>query len=290
MKTLKFAPDLVVPILRGSKTVTWRLFDDKDITAGDELALVNTETGLRFARARASAVRRMLLGQVADADLRHDDHERYADGAAMRAAFARHYGDRATDDAPLTIVEFVLASPKYAVLEALREKMAAQALPLMPANLVFGEGDPDAAVLFVGEAPGANEDAVGRPFVGRAGKLLNAMLAEIGWQRDGVYITNIVKRRPPDNRDPLPEEIAAYSPYLTEQIAILDPRVIVPLGRFAMNYFLPAARITRDQGMAFPYEGRTVYPVFHPAAALRSPAMMAGFRASFARLPAVVKK
>src|SRR3989344_9168682 len=90
-----------------------------------------------------------------------------------------------------------------------------------------------------------------RPFVGLAGQLLNKLLAEIGWPRESVYITNIVKRRPPENRDPLPEEIEQYKPYLTRQIEIIGPKIIVPLGRFSMNYFLPEAKISRDQGKLF---------------------------------------
>lgn len=179
-------------------------------------------------------------------------------------------------------------SPKRAELERLRKKMARAVLPLMPATLVFGEGDPDARVLVIGEAPGKNEDIEGRPFVGRSGKLLGLMFEGINWKRESVYITNIVKRRPPDNRDPSPKEIAAYEPYLTRQIGIIDPEVIVPLGRFAMNYFLPQAKISRDQGHAFPWNGRLVYPIFHPAAAMRSPKRMAEFQASFAKLPGVI--
>src|SRR5258708_2530614 len=112
-------------------------------------------------------------------------------------------------------------------------------LPLRESNLVFGEGNIDCNVMFIGEAPGMNEDRLKRPFVGRGGQLLDDMIRSIGWKREDAYITNIVKRRPPENRDPLPEEIEAYKPYLTRQIAIIDPKVIITLGRFSMNYFLP---------------------------------------------------
>src|SRR5262249_22511697 len=142
------------------------------------------------------------------------------------------------------------------------------------ANLVFGEGNIDCTVMFIGEAPGANEDRERRPFVGRGGQLLDRMIASIGWKRMDTYITNIVKRRPPDNRDPLPEEIEAYKPYLTRQIAIIDPNVIVTLGRFSMNYFAPDAKITRDHGRVLMADGRIIFPVYHPAAALRSTEMM----------------
>ncbi len=161
-------------------------------------------------------------------------------------------------------------------------------LPLAgQANLVFGEGDVDAAVMFIGEAPGETEDRLRRPFVGRGGQLLDRMIGAIGWRRADVYITNIVKRRPPGNRDPLPEEIAAYRPYLARQIDVIDPRVIVPLGRFAMCYFLPDAKISRDHGRAWTVDGRVVYPVYHPAAALRSPDMMRAFQEDFKKLPGV---
>ncbi len=163
-------------------------------------------------------------------------------------------------------------------------------LPLRESNLVFGEGNIDTQVLFIGEAPGMNEDLQKRPFVGRGGQLLNKMLEHIGWKREEVYITNIVKRRPPDNRDPLPEEIAAYKPYLTEQIRIIDPKIIVTLGRFAMNYFLPMAKITRDQGKAFKLREKLLVPILHPAAALRGNEAMATFRASFEKLPLIIKK
>src|SRR5258708_5472581 len=133
---------------------------------------------------------------------------------------------------------------KRAELKNLEEELAANtALPLRESNLVFGEGNIDCDVMFIGEAPGVNEDRLRRPFVGRGGQLLDSMIQSIGWKRENVYITNIVKRRPPENRDPTPEEIAAYQPYLTKQIEIINPKVIVALGRFSMNYFLPEAKI-----------------------------------------------
>lgn len=164
-------------------------------------------------------------------------------------------------------------------------------LPLRESNLVMGEGSAEAEVVFIGEAPGFHEDQQKRPFVGRAGQLLNKLLEEIGWKREDVYITNIVKRRPPENRDPGPEEIAAYKPYLAEQIKIINPLVIVPLGRFSMNYFLPDAKISRDQGKVFHLPGGLfIVPMLHPAAALRSPEMMEALRKSFHRLPKIVEK
>jgi len=179
---------------------------------------------------------------------------------------------------------------KLEELKGLEQEVASDAtLPLRDvANLVFGEGNIDCAVMFIGEAPGANEDRERRPFVGRGGQLLDRMIASIGWKRADTYITNIVKRRPPDNRDPLPSEIEAYKPYLTRQIAIIAPRVIVTLGRFSMNYFLPEAKITRDHGRVLMVDGRIIFPVYHPAAALRSTEMANTLAADFKKLPDVV--
>ncbi len=164
-------------------------------------------------------------------------------------------------------------------------------LPLRESNLVFGEGDINCDVLFIGEAPGQKEDELRRPFVGRAGKLLDKLIEAIGWKRENVYITNIVKRRPPMNRDPLPEEIEAYKPYLTRQIDVIHPKVIATLGRFSMNYFIPTAKITRDQGKIFRIgDGKLLVPLFHPAAGLRSPEMLKKLTESFYKLPLIVKK
>ncbi|MBI2475658.1 MAG: uracil-DNA glycosylase [Candidatus Taylorbacteria bacterium] len=177
---------------------------------------------------------------------------------------------------------------KQEKLEALKKELEAADLPLKgSANLVFGEGDINSAVMFVGEAPGFNEDVQKRPFVGRAGQLLDQCIKEIGWQRADVYITNIVKRRPPENRDPLPEEIEAYKPYLARQIEIIAPKVIATLGRFSMNYFLPFAKISKDHGKIFQAEGRVVFPLYHPAAALRATAVLNELRDDFKKLPAV---
>ncbi|OHA17764.1 MAG: hypothetical protein A2664_04105 [Candidatus Taylorbacteria bacterium RIFCSPHIGHO2_01_FULL_46_22b] len=175
-------------------------------------------------------------------------------------------------------------------LKKLQAELAQAQLPLMESNLVFGEGNIDCEVLFIGEAPGKTEDELKRPFVGRAGQLVNKLLTEIGWKREDVYITNIVKRRPPENRDPLPEEIEAYKPFLTKQIEIINPKIIATLGRFSMNYFLPFAKITRDQGKEFENNGRIIYPILHPAAALRGTTMMNQFRETFKKLPEVVAR
>jgi len=177
---------------------------------------------------------------------------------------------------------------KREALDALKAEMETDASLPLQTNLVFGEGNPDCKVLFIGEAPGQNEDIQKRPFVGRGGQLLRENIRAIGWKEAEVYITNIVKRRPPENRDPEPHEIAAYAPYLARQIEIISPPIIVPLGRFSMNYFLPAAKITRDQGKAFRTGGRIIVPQFHPAAALRATGVMQQFRESFARLPQII--
>ena len=174
---------------------------------------------------------------------------------------------------------------KQEKLDALKKELETVDLPLKKtANLVFGEGNIDCAVMFVGEAPGFNEDMQKRPFVGRAGKLLDECIVGIGWKRADVYITNIVKRRPPDNRDPLPEEIEAYKPYLARQIEIINPKVIATLGRFSMNYFLPLAKISRDHGKIFEAEGRIIFPLYHPAAALRATAVMNELKEDFKKL------
>jgi len=180
---------------------------------------------------------------------------------------------------------------KTEFLCALEDELARdEGLPLRESNLVFGEGSPDAAVMFIGEAPGFYENQLKRPFVGRAGQLLDKLILGLGWKREDVYITNIVKRRPPENRDPSPQEIAAYAPYLARQIDIIAPKVIAPLGRFAMNYFLPEAKISRDQGKLFRIGNRYVYPLFHTAAALRSTQTLKELTEAFVKLPAVIAK
>jgi len=165
-----------------------------------------------------------------------------------------------------------------------------ESLPLIEANLVFGEGSSNAEIMFIGEAPGYYENLQGRPFVGRAGQLLTELLSGLGWKREDVYITNIVKRRPPENRDPLPDEIATYSPFLLKQVEIISPKIIAPLGRFSMNFFLPLAKISRDQGKIFWWRDNLIIPLYHPAAALRSTGVKEELKKSFAKLPIVLKK
>ena len=159
---------------------------------------------------------------------------------------------------------------------------------------VPGEGAADTEVVFVGEGPGFNEDRLGRPFVGRAGDLLVKLLATIGWRRDDVFITNVVKCRPPENRDPQPDEIAACAPYLQRQLEILDPAVIVTLGRHSMARFMPGARISSAHGTVRPADPATgassglVFAMYHPAAALRTPAIERDSYADIAAVPSVL--
>jgi uracil-DNA glycosylase family 4 len=146
---------------------------------------------------------------------------------------------------------------------------------------VPGEGHPGTEVVFVGEGPGFNEDQQGRPFVGRAGDLLEKLLASIYWKREEVFIANVVKCRPPDNRDPEPDEIAACAPYLTRQLEVLDPALVVTLGRFSMARFNPGAKISQVHGTYRPAHPDSGAPdalaffMYHPAAALRTPSLEA---------------
>lgn len=157
-------------------------------------------------------------------------------------------------------------------------------------QLVFGAGNPTAEIMFVGEAPGKNEDLQGEPFVGAAGKFLNEMLASIGLERKDIYISNIVKYRPPDNRDPTPEEIAEFKPYLIEQIDVIKPKLVVFLGRHSMNVFLPELKISQAHGQPVRKGGQVYLPLFHPAAALYNGGMRATLLADFALIPAILKK
>lgn len=168
-------------------------------------------------------------------------------------------------------------------------------------QLVFGTGNPDSEIVFVGEAPGKNEDIKGEPFVGAAGKFLNEMLRMIDLKREDIYITNIVKYRPPNNRDPLPDEKKAFLPYLQSQLEVIQPKVVVTLGRHSMNCFLPDMQISQVHGQ--PKRVRlslkkdssdtlevVILPLFHPAAALYNGAMRQTLIDDFALLPTIIKK
>ncbi len=156
-------------------------------------------------------------------------------------------------------------------------------------NLVMGDGSVDAQILFIGEAPGKNEDEQGLPFVGAAGKFLNEMLQTIGLERKDVYITNIVKYRPPNNRDPLPDEKEAFWPYLLRQIKILQPKLIVTLGRHSMEYFLPSSKISQVHGEPKRRGDLVIMPLFHPAAALYNGAMRQTLIDDFQRIPKILE-
>jgi uracil-DNA glycosylase family 4 len=140
-------------------------------------------------------------------------------------------------------------------------------------HLVPGEGDPAAQIVVVGEAPGRLEDEQGRPFVGRSGRLLDELLAAAGLERPAVFITNVVKARPPGNRDPRRDEVAHWMPVLEEQLALIAPRLVVPLGRHALAHFAPDARSGAAHGRLLRERGRALYPLYHPAAGLRSTAL-----------------
>ena len=162
-------------------------------------------------------------------------------------------------------------------------------------HIVFGMGNANADLMFVGEAPGATEDQQGKPFVGRAGQLLDALLEEIGLSRAEVFVANILKCRPPGNRDPLPEEIEECMPHLMRQIQLIEPKVIATLGNYATKSITGSpVGITRCCGR--PQERNvagldvTIYPLFHPAAALRTPKVLEQLRGDFARLPALLEE
>jgi len=155
-------------------------------------------------------------------------------------------------------------------------------------QLVFGDGSPDAGIVFIGEAPGKNEDSQGLPFVGAAGKFLDEMLSGIGMDRANVYITNIVKYRPPNNRDPLPEEKQAFLPFLQAQLAVIKPKLVATLGRHSMDSLLPGLQISKCHGQAKRYSGQVYMPLFHPAAALYNGGMRQTLIDDFNKIPKVL--
>ena len=186
-------------------------------------------------------------------------------------------------------------------LDALKAEIIAKnicpELAATATQLVMGDGNPDADIVFIGEAPGKNEDEQGLPFVGAAGKFLNEMLAAAGMTRGDVYITNIVKYRPPNNRDPSPEEKAAFLPYLLRQLEIINPKAIITLGRHSMEYFLPDARISQIHGHAVrkkviyydetPHEW-LIIPLYHPAAALYNGSVRTVLIDDFLQVPKII--
>lgn len=156
-------------------------------------------------------------------------------------------------------------------------------------NLVFGDGDLDADIVFIGEAPGKNEDLQGLPFVGASGKFLDEMLESINLKRKQVYITNIVKYRPPNNRDPLPQEKADFLPYLKKQLIVINPILIVTLGKHSMECFLPNDLISKVHGHAKRVKGKVILPLYHPAAALYSGGMRQTLKEDFERIPEILR-
>jgi uracil-DNA glycosylase family 4 len=164
-------------------------------------------------------------------------------------------------------------------------ELAAQAT-----QLVFGDGNAEAELVFIGEAPGKNEDLQGIPFVGAAGQFLNDMLGMIGLKRKDIYITNIVKYRPPNNRDPYPEEKQVFLPYLESQLEVIQPLLVVTLGRHSLNCFLPDLQISKVHGQPKRYKGRVYLPLFHPAAALYNGSMRQTLIDDFALIPTIIQK
>ena len=155
---------------------------------------------------------------------------------------------------------------------------------------VPGEGPANAEIMFIGEGPGFHENEQGRPFVGAAGKFLDELLEKINLKRAHVFIGNVVKCRPPANRDPQPEELSACSGYLERQIQAINPRVIVTLGRYSMAHFLSNAKISEIHGQAMRIKGRLIVAMYHPAAALHQQSLRATIEADFARLPDLIVK
>lgn len=187
---------------------------------------------------------------------------------------------------------------KQKALDALNMRMAKLCtctLKEEATQAVPGEGSADAEILFIGEAPGKNEDLQGVPFIGAAGKFLALMLASIGLKREDIYITNIVKYRPPNNRDPLPDEILACEEWLHKQIKIIQPKIIVTLGRHAMEHFVPGKKISEVHGQSFqktfPGLGtQTFFVLYHPAAALYNGSLRATLLKDFKKIPNIIKK
>ena len=155
---------------------------------------------------------------------------------------------------------------------------------------VPGEGPENAEIMFIGEAPGFHEDRQGRPFVGAAGKFLDELLASIGLTREDVYICNVIKCRPPSNRDPQPDEMAACKPFLDKQIELVRPKLIVTLGRFSMARYFPNTKITRIHGQPKRIGNRIYYPMFHPAAALHQPKWRSVVKEDMLKIPQILKE
>jgi len=194
---------------------------------------------------------------------------------------------------------------KQQKLDAIKQQIPADnvtpELAKQATRLVFGDGNPSAEIVFIGEAPGKHEDEQGKPFVGAAGKFLNEMLAGIGMEREDIYITNIVKYRPPKNRDPYPEEKKAFLPYLQAQLEVICPKIVVTLGRHSLSCFLPDLQISKVHGepkririnfhdgdeQSYPI---VILPLFHPAAALYNGSMKQTLVDDFSRIPKILQQ
>lgn len=186
---------------------------------------------------------------------------------------------------------------KIEALTQIRQDMEEdKKLPLIskPEDVIPGDGNPDSEIVFIGEAGGYHESIQRKPFVGNAGMLLNQLLRSINISRESVYITNMVKTRPPENRDPLPEELSAYSKYLDRELEIINPKVVVTLGRFSMAKFLPGVFISSVHGKPreIAWKGRKIIivPMYHPAAALRNGEVMLKIKNDFLALPEILQK
>ncbi len=197
------------------------------------------------------------------------------------------------------------AKTKQQLLEELKAKIEKDdptpELRAGATQLVFGDGSPDADVVFIGEAPGKNEDEQGKPFVGAAGKFLNEMLAMVNLKREDIYITNIVKYRPPNNRDPLPAEKKAFLPYLQQQLEIIQPKIVATLGRHSLNCFLPELFISQCHGepkrVKISLKGQknnslelVILPLYHPAAALYNGSQRQTLIDDFMKIPIILNK
>jgi uracil-DNA glycosylase family 4 len=183
---------------------------------------------------------------------------------------------------------------KQTQLDKLKDKIIADKicpeLAEQATQLVFGDGNPDTDMVFIGEAPGKNEDLQGKPFVGAAGKFLNQLLEMIKITREDVYITNIVKYRPPNNRDPLPEEKSAFMPFLDQQLTIIQPKLVITLGRHSLNCFLPQLVISEVHGQPKRFKDRVYLPLFHPAAALYNGGLRQVLIDDFVRIPTILNQ
>ncbi len=188
-----------------------------------------------------------------------------------------------------------------AIAQAIIDDKVTPELAEQATQLVFGDGNPESEIVFIGEAPGKNEDLQGKPFVGVSGKFLGEMLEMIGLKRDDIYITNIVKYRPPDNRDPSSLEKKAFLPYLQSQLEVIQPKILVTLGRHSMNCFLPDLQISKVHGqpkrvkLSLKQDSDdtlevVILPLYHPAAALYNPLQRQTLIDDFALIPAIIKK